>query len=55
MQDITIVELFNPVYDQDKNVSIYKVIPDNATAIDLSWEIGQITIVIDENYKCQKY
>ncbi|MGD1837452.1 MAG: hypothetical protein ACPKPY_05275 [Nitrososphaeraceae archaeon] len=46
-QDVVIVELFNPVYDVDKNVLKYDITPDNATSIELPIEIEQSTLVID--------
>ncbi|MGD1836684.1 MAG: hypothetical protein ACPKPY_01325 [Nitrososphaeraceae archaeon] len=46
-QDVVIVELFNPVYDVDKNVLKYDITPDNATSIDLSNKFGQSTLIID--------
>ena len=48
-QDVTIVELFSPVYDSDKKALKYDVTPDNATSMDLPREFGQTTIVIDNN------
>ena len=47
-QDATIVELFNPVYDFDKKILKYDVIPDNVKSIDLPKEFGLITLVVDE-------
>ncbi|MFB5600600.1 MAG: hypothetical protein ACE5SW_10270 [Nitrososphaeraceae archaeon] len=52
-QDTTIVELFNPIYDLDKNSLKYKVTPDNSTSIELPGEFGQTTIVIDSGQKIQ--
>ena len=46
-QDISIVELFSPVYDSAKKTLKYEAISDNATSIDLPKEFGQATIVID--------
>ena len=46
-QDISIVELFNPVYDSDKKTLKYDVIPDNATSIELPSDFGEDTIIID--------
>ncbi|MGD1837227.1 MAG: hypothetical protein ACPKPY_04120 [Nitrososphaeraceae archaeon] len=46
-QDIAIAELFNPLYDYDKKVLKYDIIPDNATSIELQKKFGQTTIVID--------
>ena len=47
-QDITIIELFTPIYDSDKRTLKYEVTPDNATYIDLPGEFGQSTLVIDD-------
>ena len=47
MQDVTIIELFNPVYDVDKKSLKYNITPDNATSIQLPNKFGQTTIVID--------
>ena len=49
MQDITIIELFNPVYDIDKKTLKYDLFPDNATSIELPNEFGQTTLVVDNN------
>ncbi|MGD1838430.1 MAG: hypothetical protein ACPKPY_10290 [Nitrososphaeraceae archaeon] len=46
-QDVTIVELFNPVYEVDKKVLKYDITPDNTTSIDFLSEFGQITLFID--------
>ncbi|MGD1834715.1 MAG: hypothetical protein ACPKQO_03245, partial [Nitrososphaeraceae archaeon] len=46
-QEITIIELFNPVYDVDKESLKYEVTPDNATSIDLPSEFGKSTLIID--------
>ena len=46
-QDVTIIELFNPVYDVDKKSLKYNITPDNATSIQLPNKFGQTTIVID--------
>jgi hypothetical protein len=46
-QDTTIVELFNPIYDLDKNSLQYEITPDNATSIELPSKFGQNTLVID--------
>ena len=46
-QDIAIVELFDPIYDSDKQVLKYNIIPDNVTSIELQKEFGQTTITID--------
>ena len=45
-QDITIIELFNPVYDSEQQTLKYDIIPDNATSIDLS-EFEESTLVMD--------
>ena len=46
-QDVAIVELFNPVYNIDKKILKYNIIPDNTTSIELSNKFGQSTLVID--------
>ena len=46
-QYVTIVELFNPVYDVNKNALKYDVTQDNSTLIDMYVEFGKNTIVID--------
>ena len=46
-QDISIVELFNLVYDSNKKTLKYEIIPDNATSIELPSDFGQNTFVID--------
>ncbi|MFB5601090.1 MAG: hypothetical protein ACE5SW_12795 [Nitrososphaeraceae archaeon] len=46
-QDTAIVELFNPIYDIDKNLVKYDITPENATSIDLPNEFGQATLLID--------
>jgi hypothetical protein len=46
-QDIAIVELFNPVYDEDSDSLTYDARPDNATSIDLPDEFGQTVLMID--------
>ena len=48
-QDIAIIELFNPIYDNDKKVLKYEATLDNSTSVDLSREFGQSTIVIDDS------
>jgi len=48
-QDTTIVELFNPIYDIDKNSVKYQVTQDNVTSIELLKEFGQSTLVIDDS------
>ena len=47
IQDIRIIELFNPVYDSGKKTLKYNIIPDNATSIELPNEFGLTTIMID--------
>ncbi|MGD1836886.1 MAG: hypothetical protein ACPKPY_02355, partial [Nitrososphaeraceae archaeon] len=45
-RDIAIVELFNPVYNSDKQTLKYDVVtPDNTTSIELEFE--QSTLIID--------
>ena len=46
-QDVSIVELFNPVYNVDTKTLKYDVTPDNATYIELPKEFGQTTLIID--------
>ena len=46
-QDIAIIELFNPVYDVEKNVLKYEITVENATSIELPSEFGQSTLGID--------
>lgn len=46
-QDIALVELLNPVYDEDSNALTYDARPDNATSIDLPDEFGQSVMIID--------
>ena len=47
MQDVVIIELFNPVYDVYKKSLKYNVTPDNDTSIDLPSEFGESTMIID--------
>ncbi len=47
IEDIVIVELYYPVYDVDKQILKYDVIPDNATSIELPSEFGKTPMVID--------
>ena len=47
-QDIAIIELFNPVYDYNKDTIKYIAIPDNFTSIKLPSEFGQSTLIIDQ-------
>ena len=46
-QNIAIVELFNPVYDIDKNILKYEIIPVNSTSIGLASELGATTLLLD--------
>ena len=46
-QDITIVELLNPIYDPNKKTLKYDIILDNVTSIELPGEFGHSTIVMD--------
>ncbi|MGD1834280.1 MAG: hypothetical protein ACPKQO_00980 [Nitrososphaeraceae archaeon] len=46
-QDVTIVELFNPIYDIDERTLKYEVTPDNATSVDLPSEFGPTSLIID--------
>lgn len=47
-QDVTIVELFSPLYDEDNKTLQYDVIPiGNITSIDMPLEFQQSTLVID--------
>lgn len=46
-QDIAILELFNPVYDEDKKILSYEITPDGETSVELDDEFGQSTMVID--------
>jgi hypothetical protein len=48
-QEITIVELYNPIYDVDSKTLKYEITPDNGTSIDLPNEFGQSTLVIDNH------
>jgi len=41
------VELFNPIYDKDKNSLKYKVTPDNLTSIELLAKFREATLIID--------
>jgi len=47
IEDIVIVELYNPVYDVDKKILKYDVIPDNATLMGLPSEFGKTSMIID--------
>lgn len=47
-QDVTIIELFSPQYDEDNKTSRYDVIPiGNRSSIDALSEFQQSTLVID--------
>ena len=54
-QDVTIVELFNPIYDSDKKALKYDVTPGNATSIELPSEFEKTTVVIDYCPTCNIY
>ena len=45
-QHDAIVELFNLIYDSDKKILKYDVIPDNATSIE-EQKLGKFTLIID--------
>ena len=47
-QDITIIELFSPIYNSNNKTLKYDITPDNATSIDLPSEFGQISLIIDD-------
>jgi len=47
IENIVIVELYNPVYDVDKKILKYDVTPYNVTSIELPSEFGKTTMVID--------
>ena len=49
LQDVAIIELFNPSYDFNKKSLKYEVTPDNTTSVDLPKEFGQTTLVIDNS------
>lgn len=46
-QDITLIELFNPVYDKDKKTLKYDITPYNTTHIEFLMELGESTLIID--------
>lgn len=46
-QDVTVVELFNPVYDSTRKTLNYDIIPENSTSIKLPKEFALSTIIID--------
>ena len=52
-QNTSIIELFDPIYDSNKQTLKYEATPDNATSIDLPDEFGQTTIVIDIGGHCK--
>ena len=52
IQDIALIELFNPVYDIEKKTLRYDVTLDNSTAIEMTSELGQNTLVIDQCDAC---
>ena len=47
-QDVVIIELFNPIYDLEKNELTYEISQNSTMSIDLPEEFGQSTLVIDE-------
>ena len=47
-QDDVVVELFNPIYDPNTKTLKYEISHDNTISIDVSEEIGQTILVIDE-------
>ncbi|MDR4512269.1 MAG: hypothetical protein MRJ93_11265 [Nitrososphaeraceae archaeon] len=46
-QDITLLELFNPVYEIEKKTLKYHITPYNITSIELPVELGESTLIID--------
>jgi len=44
-QDITLLELFNPVYDKVKKTLKYDITPYNTTYIELQRELGESTFI----------
>ena len=48
-QDVTIIELFNPIYDSNIKTLKYNITPDNATSIGLPSEFESITLLIDSH------
>jgi hypothetical protein len=46
-QDIPIIVLFDPAYDENKQAIRYEVTPDNATSIELPDEFGRSSLIID--------
>ena len=49
---MTIIELFNPVYDLDEKALKYEAMPDNATMIELPEDFEQTTMIIDVGGNC---
>ena len=48
VQDIFVIELYNPIYDKDKNALKYDfTILDNSTLYDLPLDIGHSALIID--------
>ena len=50
-QDVAIIELFSQIFDSNKKVLKYEMIPYNATTIYISSNFGQTTLVID-GWRC---
>ena len=46
-QNKVISELFNPIYNSNKNTLTYYMIQDNTTSIDLPSKFGESTLVVD--------
>lgn len=46
-QNEVITELFNPIYNSNKNTLTYYMIQDNTTSIDLPSKFGESTLVVD--------
>lgn len=46
-QDITLLELFNPVYGIVKKTLKYDITPYNTTHIEFLMELGESTLIID--------
>jgi len=46
-QNELIKELFNPIYNSNKNTLTYYMTRDNATSIDLPHKFGESTLVVD--------
>ncbi|MFB5600083.1 MAG: hypothetical protein ACE5SW_07655 [Nitrososphaeraceae archaeon] len=53
IHDISITELFNPVYDVDKKILKYNIILENMTSLDFPIEFRHSTLIIDET--CVEY